>query len=195
MRFLPLATAFTLVLGALALHREAAADLGWTEQQYADAYGQAQRSWAKANERSYRLGDSYLVVEFTPDNSASVGELWVLGTARDAVPPKVLEAGKKAEAGKTVAAVMFKSKSALPAEIREAEIDDVVVRVDVRNQLTSRIALCGRKPSCGLWRRIFGPACETSTSCPVLDRALQTDKTMDELHERMERAAEQGAPH
>lgn len=192
MRFLPLAILLVL---AVALPRDAAADVGWTEQQYAQAYGEAQRSWAKANERSYRVGQNHLVVEFAPDNSASVGELWVLGAMRDQLPPKVLEDGKKAEAGTTVETVVFKSRSGLPAEIREAVVDGTVVRVDVRNNLVTRIALCGPKPTCSLWRRIFGPACETTTTCGVLERALQTDRTMDVLHQRMEQATERGSAH
>lgn len=190
-----LLVAVAIALGTLSLGRVAGADLGWSEQQYEKAYGAGQRGYGRANERAYRVGDNHLVVEFAPDGSASVGELWVLAVIRDSVPASVLEAGAKAEAAPTVETVIFKTRSAIPAEIREAVIDGVVVRVDVRNHLLSRVAFCGPQPSCSLWRRIFGPACETTIPCPVLDRALQTDRTMDQFHQRMERAAEHGSSH
>jgi len=193
MRRLHLAVA--IALGTLSLGRVAGADLGWSERQYEEAYGAGQRGYGRANERAYRIGDNHLVVEFAPDGSASLGELWVLAVMRDSVPAAVLAAGAKAEAGPTVETVVFKTRSAIPAEIRETVIDGVVVRADIRNHLLSRVAFCGPEPTCSLWRRIFGPPCEKTIPCPVLDRALQTDRTMDQFHERMERAAGQGSSH
>jgi hypothetical protein len=181
-----------LVVGlmlATGLSGAAHADIGWSEARYAEEYGPGNRGYGKVNARSYPIGDSVLVVEFD-DEGVSTGELWVLGTVRSAIPAGVLAAAETAEQGERFAQVNFKAKSALPCEIREAYVDDVLVRVDVRNQLTYRIAFCGRKPSCGLWRRIFGPPCETAVSCGILDRALAADRTMDEFHVRAERAVE-----
>jgi hypothetical protein len=180
--------AISLVL-TIGICSPARADIGWSEPQYAEKYGSGKRGFGQVNERSFRVGDSHLVVEFDA-NDVSTGELWVLGTVRDGVPAGVLAAAETAEQGEEVTRVTFKAKSALPSEIREAFVEDVLVRVDVRNQLIYRIALCGRKPSCGLWRRIFGPPCETAVACGVLDRAMASDRTMDEFHVRAEEAVE-----
>lgn len=168
----------------------ARADLGWSEEQYTQAYGQGQRGFAKVNDRAYRIGENVLVVEFSPDNTRSLGELWVLGVVRDNIPDSVKKAADEAQKGPEVQKVVFTAKSGIPAEIHEAVIDDVVVRVDIRNHLVTRIAFCGKKESCSLWRRIFGPACETQVSCPVLERALDVDRTMDDMHKRAEQAVE-----
>lgn len=173
----------------------ARADVGWSEEQYTQAYGQGQRGFAKVNERAYRIGENILVVEFSPDNLHSLGELWVLGVVRDSIPDSVKKAGDAAQKGPEVERVTFTAKSSIPAEIHEAVVDDVVVRVDIRNQLVTRIALCGKKEPCGLWRRIFGPACQTQVPCPTLERALSVDRTMDDMHLRAEQAVERMAPH
>ena len=179
----------TAVLCAAGAHT-ARADVGWSEEQYTQAYGQGQRGFAKVNERAYHIGQNVLVVEFSPDNLHSLGELWVLGVVRDNIPDSIKKAGDAAQKGPEVERVKFAAKSAIPAEIHEAVVDDVVVRVDIRNQLVTRIALCGKKEECGLWRRIFGPACQTQVSCPVLERALSVDRTMDDMHQRAEQAVE-----
>ena len=190
MRVVPALGAIAIVLAPWAIAR---AELGWTEAQYNQAYGQGQRGFAKANERAYTIGQSHLVVEFPVDGTTSIGELWALGTSREGVPQSVLAEGAAAEKGTPVEQVYFKAKGSLVAEIREATVDGVVVRADVRNNLLTRVARCGKPPTCSLWRRIFGPACETTVPCPVLERALASDKTLDEFHVRMERAAERGS--
>ena len=173
--------------------RVARADLGWSEEQYTQKYGQGQRGFAKVNERAYRIGENVLVVEFSPDNLHSVGELWVLGVVRDQIPDSIKKAGDAAQKGPQVEKVSFSAKSSIPADIHEAVVDDIVVRVDIRNQMVTRIALCGKKEECGLWRKIFGPACPTQVSCPVLERALSVDHTMDDMHKRAEEAVERMA--
>jgi len=182
---LPLCLSLVLLVG-----HSARADIGWSEEQYNQVYGKGQKGFGKGNDRSYKIGENYLVVEFTPDNSSSLGELWVLGVVRDNIPDNVTKAGDAAAKGQDVERVTFTARSSIPAEIRETVIDDIVVRVDVRNQMISRIAFCGKKPECGLWRRIFGPPCESKASCPVLERALGVDRTMDEMHRRAEAAVE-----
>jgi hypothetical protein len=181
-----------VLLAALTLGftRAASADVGWSEEQYTQTYGRGQRGFAKANERAYNVGSTVLVVEFSPDNSHSTGELWALGVVRDNLPEKVRRAGEAAEQGTQVQEVVFGAKSALPAVIREATVDDQVVRVDLRNNMVTRIAFCGPKPTCGWWQRIFGPACQTQATCAILERALSVDRTMDDLHKRAEKAVE-----
>jgi hypothetical protein len=142
------------------------------------------------NERAYRLGDHHLVVEFPPEGSQSIGELWILSLSRETLPPAVVRAAEAAEKGPEVERVTFKAKSSLPAEVREAEVNGVVVRVDVRNGLVQRVAFCGRTPACGLWQRLFGPPCESKVACPVLERALAIDRTMDHFHQRAEQAVQ-----
>ena len=175
---------------------QARADIGWSEQEYTKAYGQGQRGFGKANEKGYPLdGGNHLVVEFSPDNSHSIGELWVLGPVRDNIPDRVKSAAAAAEKAPEVEHVTFSSHSSLPAEIHEIVIDDNVIRVDMRNQVVFRVAFCGPKPSCSWWRRLFGPKCDMRVSCPVLERALAVDHTMDDLHKRAEEAAERINPH
>lgn len=184
--------ALFLVAGAAAAVR---ADVGWSEEQYTQQYGPGQRGFAKVNERGYTLGENHLVVEFNPDNTHSLGELWALGTVRDDLPAKVTKASAAAEKGSLVETVVFQARSSLPAEIREAVVDGEVVRVDIRNGLVSRVAFCGPPPTCGLWRRIFGPPCETKASCGVLERAMSVDRTLDDFHVRAERAVGQQQAH
>jgi hypothetical protein len=121
-----------------------------------------------------------------------VGALWVLGVVRDNVPDKVKKAADLASKGPEIERVEFKAKSSIPAEIHEAVVDGVVVRVDIRNQLISRIAFCGKKPECSWWDRLFGPPCETTLPCPVLQRALGVDHTMDDMHQRAEAVQRMG---
>jgi hypothetical protein len=189
MRFIIVVCAALLCLGTAAV--AARADVGWSEEQYTQAYGPGERGFAKVNERGYARGGNHLVVEFSADNMHSLGELWALGTVRDDLPPNVTKAGEAAEKGPLVDTVTFKAKSALSAEIHEATVNGEVVRVDIRNGLVTRIAFCGPPPTCSLWRRIFGPSCETKVTCGVLERALSVDRTMDDLHVRAERAMEQ----
>ena len=53
----------------------ARADVGWSEEQYTQTYGPGERGFAKVNERGYVRGGNHLVVEFSADNTHSVGEL------------------------------------------------------------------------------------------------------------------------
>jgi hypothetical protein len=72
-------------------------------------------------------------------------------------------------------------------------VDGTVVRVDVRNQALMRIAFCSKVPECSWWQRLFGSCAPTHNGCPVLDRALRVDRTMDEMHRRAEDAVERSA--
>jgi hypothetical protein len=170
----------------------ARADLGWTRDQYEEKFGPGKQGFATVNEVSYQVGDSALGVEFD-DANRSVAEIWGLGTIRNGVPADVLAAGEAGAEGREIERIKFGARASLPAEIREAVVGDAVVRVDVRNQLVVRIAFCGKKPSCGLWQRWFGPPCETSVPCPILDRTLSADRTLDDLHMRAERAVRRAA--
>lgn len=186
MTMLPLAVAFA---AALTLYPgRALAELGWAPDQYAKAFGEGRRSYGKVNERGYLVGQAHLVVEFSPDDQTSLAELWVVGAARESVPPKVLDAASVALEGEDVARVTFTAASSIPAEIRQAVVDGTLVRVDVRNQLLGRIALCGTAPACSWWRRWLGWCEPPPVACPILDRALSVDRTMDEMHRRAEEA-------
>lgn len=187
--------ALALILATAVVPGRGLAEIGWSPEQYEKAFGEGRRSYGKANERGYLVGQAHVVVEFSADNQASVAELWIIGVSNDAVPPKVLEAGKIASEGDEVARVTFTAESSIPANIRQAVVDDTLVRVDIRNQLLGRIALCGKAPPCSWWRRLMG-ACEppAADACPILDRALSVDRTMDEMHRRAEEAVRRSRP-
>ena len=184
-----IARLFAVAVLASALPTSAAyADLGWTLEQYTQAYGHGERGYGKAPEVGFQIGDSRLVVELAGDRS--VAELWLLGGARTKVPKKILEAGEEAFRGPLIQQEGFKARSSIAADIHEAVIDGVIVRTDVRNNLLSRVALCGRAPTCSWWRRLLG-RCESNLpkTCGVLDRMLQVDHKMDDFQDKAEKAA------
>ncbi len=166
----------------------ARSEIGWTPEEYERVYGPGQKSMGQAPEVGYQVGHSRLVVEFR--DGRSVAELWALGTQRDQVPETVIRAGHIAAQGKLVKRVLFRARDAIPAEIRQAVVGDVVVWADIRNRYLNRVAFCAKKRRCGWWAWLWRRCDEAALlpACGVLDRALEVDKKIDELHVKAEAA-------
>jgi len=169
-------------------------EVGWTAEQYEQAYGPGQKSMGQVPEVGYQVGHNWLVVEFR--DGRSVGELWALGVQRDRVPEGVIQAGRMAAQGKLVKRVTFRARDSIPAEIRQAVVGNVVVWADIRNRYLNRVAFCGKTPRCGWWAWLWGRCGREAplASCGVLDRALEVDKKIDELHAKAEAALNRQLP-